>query len=214
MSVAALDEADAARLGRCLTQGGVALFPTDTVYGVGCDPANEQAARRLYELKGRPAHRPAAVLFFAPQAALAALPELSARERAAVGALLPGPVTLLLPNRARRFPVACGPDPDTLGLRVPALKPALAELARVALPLLQSSANRSGGPEARRLSDVPRALRDAVDLALDAGELPGVASTVIDLRDYQRSGRWSVVRSGALSAEAVAGALAGSMPSA
>ncbi len=210
MSVAALVGADAARLGRCLEQGGVAVFPTDTVYGVGCDPVSEPAARRLYELKGRPAQRPAAVLFFAAQAALAALPELSQRERAAVGALLPGPVTLLLPNRARRFPVACGPDPDTLGLRVPALRPALAALGQLQLPLLQSSANRSGEADARRLSDVPRALLDAVDLALDAGELPGVASTVIDLRDYQTSGRWSLLRAGALSAAAVADALAGS----
>lgn len=210
MSVAALVGADAERLGRCLEQDGVAVFPTDTVYGVGCDPASEPAARRMYELKGRPAQRPAAVLFFAAQAALAALPELSPRERAAAGALLPGPVTLLLPNRARRFPVACGPDPDTLGLRVPALGPALAALGQLQLPLLQSSANRSGEADARRLCDVPRALLDAVDLALDAGELPGVASTVIDLRDYQTSGRWSLVRAGALPAAAVADALAAS----
>ena len=91
--------------------GGVAVFPTDTVYGVCCDPEDEQAARRLYELKGRPAARPAAVMFFALEPALETLPELRDAERAALQALLPGPVTLLLANRALRFAPACRTDP-------------------------------------------------------------------------------------------------------
>jgi L-threonylcarbamoyladenylate synthase len=197
MSAATLGAEDAARLERCLAGAGVAVFPTDTVYGLGCDPDSETAARRLYELKGRPAERPAAVLFFDLEAALAALPELEDRERAALRALLPGPVTLLLPNRRRRFGVACGPDPDTLGLRVPRLGSALASLRALERPLLQSSANSSGEPDARRLEDVPRPLLDGAELILDGGELPGVASTVLDLREYQRRGAWSVVRAGA-----------------
>ena len=63
---------------------------------------------------------------------------------------------------------------------------------------MQSSANLSGGPDARRLADVPRELLLGADLVLDGGELPGTASTVVDLRDYERSGRCSVVREGAL----------------
>lgn len=214
MSATRLDARDAARLGSCLARGGVAVFPTDTVYGIGCDPDSERAVGRVYALKGRPQQRPAAVLFFALAPALSALPELSEPERGALGALLPGPVTLLLPNRARRFALACGPDPDTLGLRVPALGPALAALGTLAAPVLQSSANPSGERDARRLADVARALRDGVDLCLDGGELPGVASTVIDLREYARSGRWSVVREGALAGAAVRDALAGARPGA
>ncbi|HXW59336.1 MAG TPA: Sua5/YciO/YrdC/YwlC family protein [Solirubrobacteraceae bacterium] len=208
MSPATLDTGDAVRLEDCLRRGGVAVFPTDTVYGIGCDPDSARAVARVYELKGRPAERPAAVLFFALAPALSALPELTGRERLALGALLPGPVTLLLPNRARRFALACGPDPDTLGLRVPALAPALAALGALREPVLQSSANLTGEREARRLADVPRELRDGVELCLDGGELPGVASTVIDLREYGDGGRWSVVRAGARSSEAVRAALA------
>jgi L-threonylcarbamoyladenylate synthase len=185
----------------------VAVFPTDTVYGVGCDPELPAAVRRLYELKGRPPERPAAVMFFALQAALAALPELGSSERAAVRALLPGPVTLLLANRARRFPLACGPDPSTIGLRVPLLPVSLAALGEVPGPLLQSSANLSGRPEARRLAEVAPSVLAGAGVALDGGELPGVASTVVDLRGYERSGRFSVVRAGALAPEAVARAL-------
>jgi L-threonylcarbamoyladenylate synthase len=196
---AALTAADVDALRERLARAGVVVFPTDTVYGLGCDPTSEPAVKRLYELKGRPPARPAAVMFFALDSALGALAELRARERAALEALLPGPLTLLLPNRERRFPLACGSDPgesQTLGLRVPSLPARLAALATLDRPLLQSSANRSGGPEARRLRDVPASLRAGADLLLDGGELPGVASTVLDLRDYERSGEWRIVREG------------------
>jgi L-threonylcarbamoyladenylate synthase len=208
MTGAALGEDDARRLRECLRGGGVAVFPADTVYGLACDPERASAVERLYRLKGRRADRPAAVMFFACANALAALPELAGGERAAIEELLPGPVTLLLPNPNHRFPLACAGDPGTLGLRVPLLADSLAALAAVELPLLQSSANLSGGAEARRLADVPRSLLERADLTLDGGELPGVASTVLDLRDYQRSGTWSVLREGALAVEAIERALA------
>jgi L-threonylcarbamoyladenylate synthase len=209
--IGVLDAEDASRLQRCLAGGGVAVFPADTVYGLGCDPDDEGAVRRLYELKGRPADRPAAVMFFDRERAVRALPELSAAERRAIEALLPGPVTLLLPNRARRFQLACDPageGGDSLGLRVPKLTGALAALAAMPRPMMQSSANLSGGPEARRLADVPRELLLGADLALDGGELPGTASTVLDLRDYQLNGAFRVVREGALALSDIERALA------
>jgi L-threonylcarbamoyladenylate synthase len=202
-----LDRGAALKLGECAKGGGVVLFPTDTVYGVGCDPECRTAVERLYQLKGRPPLRPAAVIFFTLSSALDELGELHDAERAAVEALLPGPATLLLPNRARRFPLACGPDPATVGVRVPCLEQPLAALAAVDLPLLQSSANLSGGADARRLGDVPARLRERCDLVLDGGELPGVASTVVDLRAYASSGAWGVLREGALGTAAVARAL-------
>ena len=209
MNGVALAEHDGARLTECLQRGGVAVFPADTVYGLGCDPANEAAVRRLYELKGRPAEHPAAVMFFDRALALAALDELSESERRAIQALLPGPVTLLLPNPGHRFPLAGGPTDGraSLGLRVPLLAYAVAALRTVSVPMMQSSANLSGGAEARRLTDVPQRLLEGADLVLDAGELPGVASTVVDLRDYARTGDWAVVREGAMALDAVERAL-------
>ena len=73
---------------------------------------------------------------------------------------------------------------------MPALTDRIAALRALDRPLLQSSANLSGGPDARRLADVPASIRDSADLVLDGGELPGVASTVLDLCDYERSGEW------------------------
>ncbi len=204
--MSALTAADARALEACLAGGGVAVFPADTVYGVCCDPDDETAVRRLYELKGRPAERPAAVMFFSLEPALEAV---GPDERLAARALLPGPVTLLVPNRERRFLPACGPDPATLGLRVPALPERLGALRGVARPLMQSSANLSGEAEARRLEDVPAGLRQGADLVLDGGELPGAPSTVIDLRSFAGRRAWAIVRQGALAKDAVAEELAG-----
>jgi len=198
---------DAARLQGCLVGGGVAVFPADTVYGVCCDPDSETAAQRLYELKGRPSERASAVMFFTLELALRELGELDDAERVALERLLPGPVTLLLANRSRRFAPACRLDRETLGLRVPRLPERLDALRAVGRPLLQSSANRSGGPDARTLAEVPRELREGADLVLDGGELPGVSSTVIDLRELSEHGRWQVLREGALPVSAVTRAL-------
>lgn len=196
-------ETDAAAFERCIAAGGVVVFAADTVYGLACDPQSEAAVARLYELKGRPADKPAAVMFFSMDVARAALPEIEPRTGAALESLLPGALTVLVPNPEHRFPLACGPDPATLGLRVPAVD----ALARVSLPVLQSSANRAGGAEARRLQDVDATLREGADLAFDGGELPGTASTVVDLRGYERSGDWAVLREGAVPASVLAGVL-------
>jgi L-threonylcarbamoyladenylate synthase len=195
---------DAATFERCMHAGGVAVFPADTVYGLACAPAARAAVRRLYALKGRRPDKPAAVMFFAAEPALAALPELGPRTRAAAARLLPGGVTLLLPNPAGRFALACGPDPGTLGLRVPALPEALAALGEVRSPVLQTSANHAGGADARRLAEVPAPIRAGADVVLDGGELPGTPSTVVDLRGYEPDGAWRVLRSGAVAPERLA----------
>jgi L-threonylcarbamoyladenylate synthase len=188
---------------RCISVGGVALFPTDTVYGLATEPDSRDGVDRLYRLKGRAAEAPAAVMFFGLELALAALPELGRSTREAVERLLPGALTLLLPNPAQRFPLACGPGPERLGVRVPLLEGELAPLSEVSWPVLQSSANRSGGPDAARLADVDEELRAGVDLILDGGVLPGTASTVVDLTSYEQDGSWEVVREGAVPREAV-----------
>jgi len=198
---------DVATFERCIAVGGVALFPADTVYGLATEPESREGVERLYRLKGRAPDRPAAVMFFQRELALAALPELGERTRAAAERLLPGPVTLLLANPARRFPLACGPEPERLGLRVPALEGELEALGVVRWPLLQSSANPSGGPDARRLEDVDERIRSGVDLQLDGGELPGTPSTVVDLTRFEHQGTHSVVREGAVDAAAVAASL-------
>jgi L-threonylcarbamoyladenylate synthase len=198
---------DVQTFARCMRVHGVAVFPADTVYGLACEPEAPEAVERLYRLKRRPPDKPAAVMFFERELALAALPELGARTRAALERVLPGGLTVLVPNPAARFPLAGGSDPGTLGLRVPELSGDLGPLADLRWPVLQSSANRAGGPDARRIEEVPEDIRRGVDLVLDAGELPGTPSTVVDLRSYEERGDWSVLREGAVAATDLAGRL-------
>jgi L-threonylcarbamoyladenylate synthase len=157
--------------------GRPVILPTDTVYGLCTTASSASAVEVLYGLKGRPETQPTAILAGDVEALLDSVPELPER---IVLALLPGPYTLVLPNPARRFPWLNGERPDTIGVRVPNLHPDVAEVLRRAGPVVATSANLAGGPDPRRLDDVPRGLRDAAAAEIDGGELPGVASTVID----------------------------------
>jgi len=182
---------------RCIAVGGVALFPADTVYGLATEPDSAEGVERLYALKGRRPDKPAAVMFFRLELALAALPELAGSTRDAIERLLPGGLTLLLPNPARRYPLACAGAPEVIGLRVPALTGALTPLTAVSWPVLQSSANLSGGPDPRRVAEVEATIRAGVDLVLDGGELPGTPSTVVDLTAFEQ-GEFEILREGAV----------------
>jgi L-threonylcarbamoyladenylate synthase len=157
--------------------GRPVILPTDTVYGLCTTASSAPAVAALYRLKGRPAIQPTAILAGDVEALLESVPELPER---LVHALLPGPYTLVLPNPARRFAWLTGERPNTIGVRVPDLSPDAAEVLRRAGPVVATSANLSGGRDPRRLDDVPRELRDAAAAEIDGGELPGVASTVVD----------------------------------
>ena len=163
-------------LERCVGDGGVAIFPADTLYGLACDPLRAAALERIARLKGRQARKPSAVLYFSPLVMLELVAGLGPRTREAIGALLPGPLTLVIDNPERRYPLACEDDPRRLGVRLIA-----GPLAGASCPVLQTSANRSGEPAPARFGDVERELVSAVDLAIDGGELAGVPSTVVDV---------------------------------
>jgi L-threonylcarbamoyladenylate synthase len=160
---------------RLLLEGGFAILPTDTVYGIGCAAGLPEACERLYAVKERPVDQATAIVFGsvarAAEVVGAALPE----------ELLPGPVTLVVPNPGRRFAYLCGRSPERIGVRVPELAPAVAELADAVGGLALTSANRRGQAAPGRLSDVPPELRSAAAVVVDGGTLPGIASTVFDL---------------------------------
>jgi L-threonylcarbamoyladenylate synthase len=203
MSAARSLAASSEALRECIVRGGVAVFPSDTVYGVCCDAENPLAVAQLYALKGRAADKPAALLCFSLAVALSLLDGAGERTRAAISALLPGPVTVLLANPRRRFPLAGG---QLLGLRV------IDNGLSLEIPVLQSSANRSGGRDARRLEDVAATIRDRADLVIDGGELPGVPSTVLDLSKFEDGGGWRILRRGAIGAADIARVLDDAIP--
>jgi L-threonylcarbamoyladenylate synthase len=199
------DGAEAARaaLERCIARGGVAVFPADGLYGLAGDPIDATAIGRIHRLKGRDDGKPAAVMYFSPPALRELVAGLGPRTAAAAGALLPGPVTLVVANPEHRYPLACREDPARLGLRLLG-----GPLAGVMCPIFQTSANLSGEPAPARFEDVPEAILAAVDLAIDGGELTGLPSTVVDLAAIEEHGGWTILRQGALSEGDLASALA------
>jgi L-threonylcarbamoyladenylate synthase len=184
-----------------LRSGRPVVLPTDTVYGLCANPYTEESVRRAYQLKGRDALQPSALLASDVDMLLECLPELRSSIGPVVRALLPGPLTLVVPNPARRYRWLTGAHADTIGVRVPALpEPADAVLSRAGA-VMATSANLPGGPDPARLEEVPDEILDGCAVAIDAGELPGVPSTVIDLT----TGEPRVLREGAVSeAEALA----------
>jgi L-threonylcarbamoyladenylate synthase len=190
-------------LERCIASGGVAVFPADGLYGLACDPLDAEAIARIHRLKGRDDGKPSAVMYFSPLAMRELVAGLGPRAAAAVSALLPGPVTLVLANPGHRYPLACRADRGRLGVRLLA-----GPLTGAMCPVFQTSANVSGEPAPARFEDVPAAIVAGADLAIDGGELTGLPSTVVDIAAIDEDGSWEVLRHGALSPGDLASALA------
>jgi L-threonylcarbamoyladenylate synthase len=155
-----------------LRAGRAVILPTDTVYGLCALSGHEDV---LYALKGRDRSKPVALLAADVDALAAAVPGL---DRSVLERYLPGPYTLVF---------------GAVGVRVPHLPPSAAEVVRAVGVVMASSANLSGGPDPRRFEDVPEEIRAACGAIVDAGKLPGVPSTVIDLT----TGEPRVLRQGA-----------------
>ena len=198
-------QADVARsaLERTVSGGGVAIFPSDGLYGLACDPLDAGAIAKIHRLKGRDDGKPSAVMYFSPLAIRELVANLGPRTKAAVSALLPGPATLVIANPQRRYPLACRQDPERLGIRLIA-----GPLGGTMCPVFQTSANLSGEPAPARFEDVPASIVEGSDLAIDGGELPGLPSTVVDLTSIETDGTWRVLRDGALSPGDLASKLA------
>jgi L-threonylcarbamoyladenylate synthase len=187
-----VDEAVAA-----IRAGQPVILPTDTVYGLCTDAYREAPVRRLAQLKGRSELVPIALLAADLDTILDAVPELRGRAAVMCRKLVPGPYTLVVPNPASRFRWLTGSNPQAIGIRVPDLPAeARAVLERVGC-VAATSANLHGGPEPARVEDIPDELVGAAAAIVDAGPLPGTASTVVDLTGLQPQ----ILREGAVATD-------------
>ncbi len=186
-----VDEAVAA-----LAAGQPVVLPFDTVYGLAADPYRSEPAERLYRLKQRPQTQPSALVATDLDHLFECLPELRGRSATIARALLPGPLTLIFPNPARRFRWITGANQDAIGVRVPHLTGPGAEVLARAGCVVATSANRPGQPDPPRVADVPEEIRDGVAVVLDGGVLPGTPSTVVDFTGDEPE----IIRAGAVPA--------------
>lgn len=176
--------------------GKTVILPTDTVYGLVASARSAAPVEELYEVKGRDLWQPSALLAADLETLLEWLPELNGRAGVIANALLPGPYTLILPNPAHRYPWITGGNPETIGVRVPELPDVVDRILSHVGCVVATSANLPGGPDPRRVEDIPPEILERVAAVVDAGELPGTPSTIIDFSGAEPR----VVREGAASA--------------
>lgn len=160
-------------------RGGLIVYPTDTVYGLGCDPFNKEAVKKIFKVKGREDKAlPVLVSSLRAASKLAYFP-LSAMK--IVGKHWPGPVTLVL-KRKKNAPDFLGGNPELIGLRMPCNALTLELIAYSGGFLIGTSANRTGLTPAVTTAEAEKQLGGEVDLILDDGKASlGKSSTVVDL---------------------------------
>jgi len=163
---------------RVVGRGGLIVYPTDTVYGLGCDPLNEGAVRRLFEAKGRTS-KPITVLC-ASEGKAAELVNLSPTALALAREHWPGALTIVAPLR-RPVPEKLSQGTSLLGVRVPASDGCLKLISACGGWLAGTSANLSGRPSARTAEEAFKQLGAVVDLVLEGGTLKGKESTVVQV---------------------------------
>lgn len=192
------DPAILARAARIIAAGGVIVYPTETVYGIGADLTNPRAIARLFCIKNRPASRPVLLLIESVadlHTLTTVVPPLAVRLAARYW---PGPLTMVLPAAAHLPPQVLGPG-QGVGCRVSSCPVVQGLLGALHRPLTSTSANNTGEPDPRSLDQVPAMLLSAADVVIDAGPTPGRSpSTVVDLTGHQPR----LIRAGALDVSA------------
>ncbi len=186
-----------------ILQGGVVVFPTTGLYGLGADALNAQAISKIFAIKGRSKAKPILVLISGMEMLELLVRHVPPAARKIMDAFWPGGVTIVL-EAVPGLPANLTAGTGKIGVRMPA-HPVAAALVRAAgIPITGTSANISGAGGCSSVSGIDPALAERVDMILNAGPLKGGAgSTVVDVS----SGKLHVLREGAVPAEAICAAL-------
>jgi len=184
-----------------IKKGGLVVYPTDTVYGLGCNPFNVNSVRKVFEVKGR-TRKPLPVLAYSIKD-VEKVAEVTESTVKIARKFWPGPLTLILPRKPK-LPGVVTCNLNSVGVRIPGHKIAL-ELIRVSNGLLiGTSANKTGEEPPRTPLEAAQQIGDKVDIIIDGGPTPlGKSSTVVDLTKEKPI----LVREGPIDLDAVLKAL-------
>ncbi|MEO0092987.1 MAG: L-threonylcarbamoyladenylate synthase [candidate division WOR-3 bacterium] len=177
-----------------IKKGGLVIFPTETVYGLGADALNPEAVALVYKIKSRPKDQPLSIAVAEANAIKRYVQKIPPIAFRLMEKFLPGPLTLIL-LKSKIIPDIVTGGIEKIGIRIPDHPVALSLLQAVARPLTATSANRTGKPGPQNVNDIGPDLKNDVDLILDAGPTKlGIESTIIDLTDKP-----TILRIGAIS---------------
>lgn len=164
-----------------IKRGGLVAFPTETVYGLGADGFNEEAAKKIYAAKGRPSDNPL-ILHIAEEKQLEQIvKKIPEKAKKLMESFWPGPLTIIL-EKKENVPYTTTGGLDTVAIRMPNHLGALSFLKAVQTPIAAPSANTSGRPSPTKAEHVLEDMQGKIDMILDGGEVGiGIESTIIDM---------------------------------
>jgi len=166
---------------KLIKEGKLIAFPTETVYGLGADALNEEAVKRIFEIKGRPLDKPLSIIIGRKEELRQCVQEIPKSAQALIERFWPGPLTLIF-RASPLIPDIIKSENNTIGIRMPDCKIALEIIQASEVPLACPSANLSGSSPPTKAEEVAKDLGERIDLLLDGGETKiGVESTVLDL---------------------------------
>lgn len=166
---------------KCIKQGGIVIFPTETVYGIGVNGLNENAIKKLYEVKQRPEKKPISLLVNSLDMINEIAKDITTVEYKLIEKFFPGPLTIVL-KKKDIVPNILTPGIDTVGIRMPENEIALKLIEYAGVPIATSSCNISGKPSATNLQEIMKDFEGKVDYFIDNGPSKiGLASTVVQI---------------------------------
>lgn len=192
-------EANLQKVAKVIKDGGIAVFPTDTVYDIGCSVKKPEALKRIFKIKDRPLSQSLSILISRPEVALE-IGDFKDKDLDLLKKIWPGPWTLIIKAKVTLGQGGVGPD-GTVALRCPDHGIALELLRASGDTLAVSSANFSGGRSPVRFDEVDSEILEKADAAIDAGVCPLGGETAIARIDRKRI---SIIRTGCVSKDEIA----------
>ena len=180
-----------------LDNDGIIIFPTDTVYGIGCNCYSEKALKKLFSFKNRPLSKPINVLTDSIEKIELVAENINSKEQELINKYLPGDLTIIL-NKKKNVPDLLTANLKTIGVRIPNHHIALEILKKYPYPLATTSVNLSGESPGIEVADFIEEFKDKVDIIVDGGKSPiGVASTIVRVENN----KVNILREGNLKVE-------------
>ncbi len=166
-----------------IRNGGIVVFPTETVYGIGANALNENAIKKLYDIKKRPLNKPISLLVNSIDMIEQVTKDITKLEYALIKTFFPGPLTIIL-KKKNIVPNIVTANQDTVGIRMPANKIAIKLINYAGVPIATPSANISGRPSGTNIKDIMEDFDGKVDYFVDEGPSKiGLASTIVQVVD-------------------------------
>ena len=184
---------------KIIKEGGVVIFPTETVYGIGTNGFNEESIRKIYEIKKRDFNKPISLLVSDMNMVEKVAKDISDLEYKLMEKFFPGPLTIIL-NKKKEVPDILTANGNTVGIRMPSGIVARKLIEYAGVPIATPSANISGRPSGTNVNDIKRDFEGKVDATIDNGESKlGIASTIVKVVEN----KVNILREGSIKKEEI-----------